>query len=217
MQLRELRQYAAARGWEIADLPKPKGWVPHAFSGRPARKDGTLDPKCTECGQPATHALHTGRYGEYVDTGWSGAKASRPELDRLLDDARSRKFDVVCVWKLDRWGRSVQHCLASIQELSDLGVRWIAVTQNLDTDASNPMSRLLLTIMAAIAEFEREMTRDRVTAGLRNAVANGKRLGRPPAVFDRQKVRELRAKGLSIRQIAEVTGVKRTSVAEACK
>src|SRR5512133_2027092 len=66
--------------------------------------------------------------GEYVDTGWSGAKVSRPELDRLMKDARMRRFDAVVVWKLDRWGRSVANCLASIHELTTLGVRWMAVT-----------------------------------------------------------------------------------------
>src|SRR5512133_63115 len=129
MQLRELREYAAARKWSV--------------------------------------------YAEYVDTGWSGAKASRPELNRLMADARKRRFDCVCVWKLDRWGRSVQHSITSIQELNSLGVRFIAVTQNLDTDASNPMARFMLTIMAAFAELEREIIRERVTAGVRAARANG--------------------------------------------
>src|SRR5690348_13285667 len=71
--------------------------------------------------------------GEYVDVGWSGAKASRPELNRLMGDARVRRFDVVCVWKLDRWGRSVADSIRSIQELTSLGLRFIAVTQNIDT------------------------------------------------------------------------------------
>ena len=73
-------------------------------------------------------------FREYVDTGWSGARASRPELDRLMQDARARRFDAVLVWKLDRWGRSVADCIRSIQELVSLGVRFLAVTQNLDTD-----------------------------------------------------------------------------------
>src|SRR5690348_6722823 len=87
--------------------------------------------------------------GEYVDAGWSGAKASRPELNRLMADARRRRFDAVAVWKLDRWGRSVADSIRGIQELTALGVRFIAVTQNIDTDESNPMSRFLLHIMAA--------------------------------------------------------------------
>lgn len=71
--------------------------------------------------------------GEYVDKGWSGSKSSRPELDKLMQDARLRRFDAVLVWKLDRWGRSVAHCVRSIQELVSLGVRFLAPTQNLDT------------------------------------------------------------------------------------
>lgn len=81
--------------------------------------------------------------GEYVDNGYSGARASRPELDRLVEDARMRRFDAILVWKLDRWGRSVVHCVRSIQELVSLGVRFLAATQNIDTDESNPTSRCI--------------------------------------------------------------------------
>jgi putative DNA-invertase from lambdoid prophage Rac len=144
---------------------------------------------------------------EYVDTGFSGAKASRPALDRLMKDARMKRFDAVLVWKLDRWGRSVSNCLSSIQELTTLGIRWIALTQNLDTDANNPMARFMLTIMAAVAEFEREIIRERVKAGMNNARCRGKSLGRKKAVFDRAKARELRAKGFSLRSIAKQSGV----------
>ena len=99
-------------------------------------------------------------FAEYVDTGWSGARASRPQLDRLLQDARARRFDAVLVWKLDRWGRSVADSIHSIQELVSLGIRFLAVTQNLDTDETNPMSRFLLHILAAFSELERERPLD---------------------------------------------------------
>lgn len=145
--------------------------------------------------------------GEYVDTGWSGAKASRPQLDRLMRDAQARRFDCVAVWKLDRWGRSVANCLQSIQELRGLGVRWVAVTQNLDTDETNPMSRFMLTIMAAVAEFEREMIRERVKAGMLAAKLRGRCAGRPRAVFDRAKVFAMRRRGQSVRDIAHKMGV----------
>jgi DNA invertase Pin-like site-specific DNA recombinase len=95
--------------------------------------------------------------GDYVDTGWSGAKTSRPELDRLMRDAGRRRFDAVIVWKLDRWGRSVAHSIKSIQELIALNVRFLAIAENIDSDESNPMSRFLLHIFAAFAELEREM------------------------------------------------------------
>jgi DNA invertase Pin-like site-specific DNA recombinase len=108
-----------------------------------------------------------------------------------MADARKRRTDAVCVWKLDRWGRSVADSIRSIQELASLGVRFVAVTQNIDTDESNPMARFLLHIMAAFAELEREIIRERVVAGVKAARANGKQLGRPKRVFRRDEARGL--------------------------
>lgn len=142
--------------------------------------------------------------GEYVDAGWSGAKASRPELDRLMQDARTRRFDAVLVWKLDRWGRSVADCLRTIQELASAGVRFLAVTRNLDTDQSNPMSRFLLHILAAFGDMEREMIRERVVAGIKTARINGKSIGRPKRVFRRDETQRLRANGLSCKIAAQL-------------
>ncbi len=149
---------------------------------------------------------------EYVDTGWSGAKASRPQFDLLMRDARKRSFDAVLVWKLDRWGRSVSHLFGSLDELVSLGVRWIAVTQNIDTDQSNPMAKFMLGIIALVAEFEREMIRERVRAGMSAAQHRGKRMGRPRAVFDRTRAVELRKQGKSIREIATALSVGRGTV-----
>jgi putative DNA-invertase from lambdoid prophage Rac len=173
MQLRELREYAAARKWNI--------------------------------------------YAEYVDTGWSGTKTNRPELSRLMQDARKRRFDAVLVWKLDRWGRSVADSIKGIQELVSLGVRFIAVTQNLDTDESNPMARFLLHIMAAFAELERELIRERVVAGVKVARANGKHLGRPKRVFRRDEAVRLREAGMSWRRIAAELKIPVTTVVEGCR
>jgi DNA invertase Pin-like site-specific DNA recombinase len=141
----------------------------------------------------------------YQDT-ISGAKASRPGLDRLMTDARLRRFDAVLVWKLDRFGRSLVHCVGGIQELASLGIRFIATSQGLDTDESNPASKLLMHILAAVAQFERELIRERVSAGIKNAKAKGTRsgkpIGRPRRVFDHQQVKELRQDGLAIDAIA---------------
>lgn len=145
--------------------------------------------------------------GEYVDTGWSGKLASRPELNRLMADARQRRFDAVIVWKLDRWGRSLVHSVQSIQELASIGIRFIAITQNIDTDESNPMSRFMLQIFAAFSELEREMIRERVTAGVRNAKRKGVQLGRRRVVFDRSKAIDMHLAGTSIREIAAALGV----------
>jgi putative DNA-invertase from lambdoid prophage Rac len=144
---------------------------------------------------------------EYVDTGWSGAKASRPELDRLMKDAALRRFDAVLVYKLDRFGRSVRNCLDGIAALGSHGVRFLAVSQSIDTDHTNPTARLLLHILASVAEFERELIRERVCAGVRNAKRTGKQLGRKRVVFDRGKAVEMHQRGASVRQIAASLGV----------
>jgi putative DNA-invertase from lambdoid prophage Rac len=154
--------------------------------------------------------------GEYIDAGFSGAKTSRPQLDRLMVDARACRFDAVVVWKLDRWGRSLAHLVQSVQELSALGIRFVAVTQNIDTDESNPMARLLLHLMGAFAEFERELIRDRVNAGIRNARARGKKLGRPRRVFRRDEALEMRAQGKSWRAIAAALNVPLATLVGAC-
>src|ERR1035438_3162479 len=164
-----------------------------------------------------TNAIQIRELKEYVERrGWelsgvfqdqmSGAKASRPGLDQLIADARRRKFDVVIVWKLYRFGRSLVHCVSGIQELASLGIRFIATSQGLDTDESNPASKLLMHILAAVAQFERELIRERVSAGMRAAKANGTKtgnaIGRPRRIFNRDEVVRLRETGLSIERIA---------------
>jgi len=132
----------------------------------------------------------------------SGAKQSRPGLNRLLEDAAAGKFDCVACWKLDRFGRSLVDCLNNIQTLEQHNVRFIATTQGLDTNHSDPAGRFLLHILGAAAEFERSLIKDRVHAGLKQAKQAGKQLGRPKTVFNREEVRRLRFdEGLSIRQI----------------
>jgi len=144
--------------------------------------------------------------GVYQDA-ISGAKASRPGLDRMMADARLRKFDSVVVWKLDRFGRSLVHCVGAIQELQALGIRFIAISQGLDTDKSNPTSQLLMHILAAVAQFERELIHERVSAGMRAAKTHGTKsgnaIGRPRRVFDREEVVRLRKTGLSLEKIAD--------------
>ncbi len=168
------------------------------------------------------NAIQTRELTEYVQRrGWelagvyqdqiSGAKASRPGLDKLMSDARQRRFDAVLVWKLDRFGRSLVHCVSGIQELSSLGIRFIATSQGLDTDESNPASKLLMHILAAVAQFERELIRERVSAGMKNARAKGTRsgkpIGRPRRMFDRAEVVKLRQNGLSLAKIARQMSV----------
>ena len=146
------------------------------------------------------------------DLGISGSKASRPELDRLMRDAALARFDAVLVWKLDRFGRSVRNCLDGIEALRAHGVRFLAVSQSIDTDESNPTARLLLHILASVAEFERELIRERVRAGIKSAKHRGKLLGRKRIIFDRAKVIEMQAAGASIREIAAALEIGRGTI-----
>ncbi len=118
---------------------------------------------------------------EFVDHGVSGAKGKRPQLDALLADVRRRKFDLIVVTKLDRLARSTRHLVTLAGELEALGVDLVVLDQAIDT--TTPSGRLLFHVLAAIAEFERDLIRDRVMAGLRRAKAQGRQLGRPRKHF----------------------------------
>jgi DNA invertase Pin-like site-specific DNA recombinase len=156
-------------------------------------------------------------FAEYVDTGFSGASSSRPRLDQLLRDARLQRFEAVLVWKLDRWGRSVAHCVRSIQELVSLGIRFLSPTESIDTGADSPMSKFLLHLFAAFAEMERGIIRERVCAGVRAAKAKGTRLGRPRRVFRRDEVLRLRGEGVSWRKLAQTLDLPMSTVIDACR
>jgi putative DNA-invertase from lambdoid prophage Rac len=182
-------------------------------------RTSTADQHC-ENQQTELEAYCTARgwsFEHYKDHGFSGARTSRPAFDRLIADARKRKIDAVLVVKLDRFGRSLVHCISAIQELQSLGVRFIATTQGIDTDKSNPAATLLMHILASVAAFERELIRERIAAGIRNARTRGKRLGRPPAVMDRLKARELRDAGRSLRSIAAELSVPKSVVDRALR
>jgi len=114
---------------------------------------------------------------EYVDHGVSGSKDSRPSLNRLMTDAKSRKFDIVAVWKIDRWGRSLKHLVTSLADLDAYGVAFVSLQDSLDL--GTPSGRLMMQLLGAMSEFERALIQERVCAGIRNARAKGKQLGRP--------------------------------------
>ena len=160
LQLRELRDYAARRGFVV--------------------------------------------HREYGDqTSGDGRRRRRraPEFDALMADARRRRFDCVLVWKYDRFARSLGALIAALQEFRDLGVDFISHTQAIDT--TTPMGRLFFHVIGSFAEFEREVIVERVRAGLANARAKGKRLGRPVRDPGAQaRVVVLKGEGLSLRQIA---------------
>jgi DNA invertase Pin-like site-specific DNA recombinase len=140
----------------------------------------------------------------------SGA-AQRVMREKLLGAARRREIDVVLVWRLDRWGRSVADLLATLQELEHLGVGFISLTEALDL--TTPAGRAMAGLLAIFAEFEREILRERVRAGLAEARLNGTRLGRPATAAKKAaEVRKLHRAGLSKAEIARRLDIGRTSV-----
>jgi len=145
--------------------------------------------------------------GEYVDEGVSGAKDRRPELDRLMADAHKRRFDVVVVWKFDRFARSVSHLLRALETFQALRIEFVSLTEGVDT--STPAGKMVFTVLGAVAELERSLIAERVKAGLRNAKAKGKRLGRPRTVVDAARIAKLRAGGASWRDVCEQTGLSK--------
>jgi DNA invertase Pin-like site-specific DNA recombinase len=151
MQLGELREYGARRGWQIT--------------------------------------------AEYVDQGVSGSREHRLELDRLMSDAHRRKFDLIAVWKIDRFGRSLKHLVNALADLDAYGVAFFSLRDNLDL--STPSGRLMFQVIGAMSEFERSLIRERVISGLAAAQARGVRLGRPRTVVDAAEIARMRASGIS--------------------
>src|SRR5258708_14684143 len=135
----------------------------------------------------------------YVDNGVSGKKDSRAQLNRMVQDAHERRFDVVVVWRFDRFARSVSHLLRALESFNALGIQFVSLSEQVDT--STPTGRMVFTVLGAVAELERNLIVERVRAGLRYARAKGKRLGRPRKQVDAAQVVSLRASGVSWRTI----------------
>jgi DNA invertase Pin-like site-specific DNA recombinase len=142
---------------------------------------------------------------EYVDAGISGAKEKRPELNRLMTDAHKRRFDAVVVWRFDRFARSVSHLLRALETFNALGIAFVSLSEQIDT--STPTGKMVFTVLGAVAELERSLIVERVKAGLRNARAKGKRLGRPRSGVDPAEIRRLRAAGVSWQAVGRKCGV----------
>lgn len=150
---------------------------------------------------------------EYVDRGISGSRESRPGLNKLMADSHRRRFNAVLVWKLDRFGRSLRHLINALAELESRGIAFVSLRDNLDL--STPAGRLMFQVVGAMAEFERGLIQERVRAGLRNAKAKGRRLGRPRLELDVARIASLRAQGRSWAAIAAELGVGAGSVRRA--
>ena len=166
LQLDELRQVAAQRGWEAV---------------------------------------------AYVDEGVSGAKDSRPALDRMLVDAREGRLDVVAIWKLDRLARSVRHLLELSDSLNAWGVGLVSI-RDAHIDTTTPSGRFTLQILGAVAELERGLVRERVIAGVRRAQAAGKHCGRPKVELDLRPALAMLGQGHGLKTTAKALGVSRATL-----
>ncbi len=149
-------------------------------------------------------------FSEYADIGISGSKDSRPALNSLMADARKRRFDTVLVARFDRFARSTRHLVLALEEFNALGVDFISLSESIDT--STPMGKMVFTVIAAVAELERSLIRERVVMGLQRAKAQGKRIGRPAVNLDPNQLLALREEGLSYRAIARQLGVTHPTV-----
>ncbi len=146
-----------------------------------------------------------GRSYEYIDVGVSGTQRRRPQLDALMKDAHKRVFEVVLVWKFDRFARSLKHLIDSLEEFKALGIDFISYTEGVDT--TTPSGQLLFHVVGAVAQFERDLIAERVRAGVAHARAMGKRIGRPRAPVDIERVTGLRKQGVSLRGIAKTLNI----------
>src|ERR1700674_1332841 len=154
-------------------------------------------------------------FDSYLDLGISGSKDKRPELDRLMADAHKRRFDVVVCWRFDRFARSVSHLLRALETFNALGIAFVSLSENVDT--TTPTGKMIFTVLGAVAELERSLIVERVRAGLRNARAKGKTLGRPRVAVDAAEIARLRASGASWPSIARQLGVSVGTVFQASR
>ena len=152
----------------------------------------------------------------YIDQGYTGGNIQRPAFGRMMEDAHKRSFDVLIVWKLDRLSRSLKDLITTLETLGSLGIDFISYDNSLDT--STPTGKLVFHVVGSVAEFERDIIKERVRAGLANARRNGKRLGRPSILAKvSPKIHTLKEKGLSNRMIAHKLGVGEATVRRALK
>jgi len=155
---------------------------------------------------------------EFVDVGVSGSKDSRPQLDAMMKLAKARKLDVIAVWKLDRFGRSLRHLVDALAELQAVDVKFVSLRDNLDL--TTPAGRMMFHVIGAMAEFERELAKERIKAGLTVARSKGTKLGRPKVKRERdadaKRIRQLRGDGQSYAEIADELGRSKTDIYRVC-
>jgi DNA invertase Pin-like site-specific DNA recombinase len=155
-------------------------------------------------------------YREFIDLGYSGSDTKRPAFQEMMQEAKKRKFDVLLVWKLDRLSRSMKDLVMVLNDLGGLGIDFVSYDNNLDT--STPTGKLVFHVIGAVAEFEKDIIKERVKAGLENAKRKGKKLGRPgvdDSVIEEAKV--LRGQGKSFRKIGKQLGISEGVVRQRLK
>lgn len=152
---------------------------------------------------------------EYVDHGFCGARARRPALDEMMEDARRHKFDVLMVWSCDRLARNTKHLLQTLDELNGMGIQFMSQREAIDTEG--PLGRAIIVIVSAMAELERCIIIERVRAGMRRAKLEGRQIGRLRLDVDREQVVNDRRSGMSLTQVAKKHGISRASVCRLMK
>jgi len=174
---------------------------------------GEQNPALQRDELPAYCASRGWRIIDTYEDHMTGGKDRRPQLDRLVADAKRRKFDVVIVWRFDRFARSTSHLLRALEEFQSLGIDFVSLQEAIDT--STPAGKMVFTVLGAVAELERSIIRERVMAGQRAAKRRGVRFGRPNVDVDVNKVSKLRKSGLSWRAIAAETGLAKDTLRRA--
>ena len=149
-------------------------------------------------------------YSEYCDNGISGSIKKRPALDCLMNDSKKKKFDVILVWRFDRFARSSQHLVEAPHAFRHLDIQFISYNENIDT--GSPLGEALFTIISAMAQLERDIIRERVKAGLKNARQKGEKLGRPKAGVDLDRIRKMRKSGDSFRRISREMDIPKSTL-----
>jgi DNA invertase Pin-like site-specific DNA recombinase len=181
---------------------------------RVSTKDQSVDMQLNDL-QRYTKEREFNVFKVYKDNGVSGTKDKRAGLNQLMDDAKKRKFDIVLVWRFDRFARSTKHLVNALYEFRNLGIDFISYQENIDT--SSPLGEAIFTIISAMATLERDIIVERVKGGLRRAKANGKKLGRPNGNVDIDKVIDYKKQGKSIREIAKEMKLSRGKVERTLK
>lgn len=152
---------------------------------------------------------------EHHDDGLPGARNKRPGLDKLMNVCRQKQADIVLVHRLSHFAYSLKHLVSVLDELRGLKVEFVSVRENMDTNS--PLGQVMFSVIAAMAELEKDIATERIYAGLRRARSEGRRLGRPPVVVNPEQVVELRRQGLSIREISKQLATSKTKICSTLK